>query len=34
MVRKYYYNFRYLTTILKIKSRGFDRAQYGNVNQI
>ena len=31
MVRKHYYNFRYM---LKIRSRGFDRAQYCNVNQI
>ena len=34
MVRKHYYNFRYLTNMLKIRSRGFDRAQYCNVNQI
>ena len=27
-------NFRYLTNMLKIKSRGKDRAQYFNVNQI
>ena len=27
MVRKHYYNFRYLTNMLKIRSRGFDRAQ-------
>ena len=34
MVRKHYHNFRYLTNILKIRSRGFDRAQYCNANQI
>ena len=34
MVRKHYYNFRYLTNMLKIRSRGLDRAQYRNVNQI
>ena len=34
MVRKRYYNFRYLTNMLKIKSCGSDRAQYCNVNQI
>ena len=34
MVRKHYYNFCYLTTMFKIRSRGFDRAQYGSVNQI
>ena len=28
MVRKHYYNFRYLTNMLKIKSSGKDRAQY------
>ena len=26
--RKHYYNFRYLTNMLKLRSRGFDRAQY------
>ena len=31
MVGKHYYNFSYLTNILKIRSRGFDRAQYCNV---
>ena len=31
---KHYYNFRYLTNMLKIRSRGFDRAQYCNDNQI
>ena len=30
MVRKHYYNVRYLTNMLKIRSRGFDRAQYCN----
>ena len=34
MVRKHYYDFRYLTSMLKIRSREFDRAQYYNVNQI
>ena len=34
MVRKHCYNFRYLTNMLKIRSRGFERAQYCNVNQI
>ena len=34
MVRKNYYNFRYLTNMLKIRSPGKDRAQYFNVNQI
>ena len=34
MVRKHSYNFRYLTNLLKIRSHGFDRAQYCNVNQI
>ena len=34
MVRKHYYNFRYITNMLKIRSCGFDRAQQGNVNQI
>ena len=34
MVRKQYCNFRYLPDMLKTRSRGFDRAQYGNVNQI
>ena len=28
MVRKHYYNFRYLANMLKIRSRGKDRAQY------
>ena len=28
MVRKHYYKFRYITNMLKIKSRRFDRAQY------
>ena len=32
MVKKHYYNFRYLTNMLKIRSRGKDRAQYFNVN--
>ena len=27
MVRKHYYNFRYSANILKIGSRGFDRAR-------
>ena len=27
MVRKQYYNFVYLTNMLKIRSRGFDRAE-------
>ena len=31
MVKKH---FRFLTNMLKIRSRGFDRAQYCNVNQI
>ena len=31
MVRKHYYNFRYLTNMLIIRSRGFDRAQCYNV---
>ena len=31
MVRKHYYNSRYLTNMLKITSRGKDRAQYFNV---
>ena len=31
MVRKHYYNFRFLTNMLKIRSRGFDLAQYCNV---
>ena len=34
MVRKHYYNFCYLANMLKTRSRGFDRAQYYNVNQI
>ena len=34
MVKKHYYNFRNLTNMLKIGSRGNDRAQYFNVNQI
>ena len=34
MVMKHYYNFRYLTNMLKIRSLGKDRAQYFNVNQI
>ena len=34
MARKRYYNFRYLTNMLKKRSHGFDRAQYWNVNQI
>ena len=34
MVRKHYYNFRYLVNMLKISSREFDRAQCCNVNQI
>ena len=34
MVRKHDYNFRCLTKMLKVRSRGFDRAQYCNVNQI
>ena len=34
MVRKHYYNFRYLTNMLKIRSRGFDRAQYWNANKV
>ena len=33
MVRKHYYNFRYLTNMLKIRSLGFDRAQYRNVTK-
>ena len=33
MVRKHYYNFRYSANMLKIRSRGFDRAQYSNVNE-
>ena len=33
MVRKHY-NFRYLANMFEIRSRGFDRAQYCNVNQI
>ena len=31
MVRKHYYNFRYLTNMLKIRPRVFDRAKYYNV---
>ena len=31
MSRKRYYNFRFLTNMLKIRSRGFDLAQYCNV---
>ena len=31
MVRKHYYNSRYLTNMLKIRSRGKGRAQYFNV---
>ena len=31
MVRKHYYNFRFLTNMLKIRSRGLDLAQYCNV---
>ena len=34
MVGRHYYNFRYLKNMLKIRSRGFDGAQYCNVNQI
>ena len=34
MVRKHYNNFLYLANMLKIRSRGFDRAQCCNVNQI
>ena len=34
MVRKHYYNFRYLTNMFEIRSHGFDRVQYWNVNQI
>ena len=34
MVRKHYYNLRYSANMLKIRSRGFDRAQYYNVNQV
>ena len=34
MVRKGDYNFRYLTNMLNIRSRGFDRAQHLNVKQI
>ena len=33
-IETHYYNFRYLTNMSKIRSRGFDRAQYCNVNQI
>ena len=33
MVRKHYYNFLYPANMLEIRSRGFDRAQYCNVNQ-
>ena len=33
MVRKHYYNVRYLTNMLEIRSRGKDRAQYF-VNQM
>ena len=29
-----YYNSHYSANVLKIRSRGFDRAQYCNVNQI
>ena len=31
MIRKHYYNFCYLKNMLKIRSRGFDRAQCHNV---
>ena len=34
MVTEHYYNFRYLTNMLKIRSRGFDRGQYWNVNPV
>ena len=34
MVRKHYYNFRYSANMLKIRSRGSDRAQYCDVNEI
>ena len=34
MVRKHYYNFSYSANMLKMRSRGFDRAQYCNVHQI
>ena len=34
MVRKHCNNFSYLADMLKIRSHGFDRAQYCNVNQI
>ena len=34
MVRKHCYNFRYSANMLKVKSRGSDREQYCNVNQI
>ena len=34
MVRKHYYNFRSFANMLKLRSRGFDRAQYCNVNQV
>ena len=34
MVKKHYYNVRYLTNMLKLRSRGFDHAQYCNVDKI
>ena len=34
MVRKHYCNFRYVTNMLKIRSRRFDRAQYFNLNHL
>ena len=34
MVRKHYHDFYYSANTLKTRSRGFDRAQYSNVDQI
>ena len=34
MVKKHYYNFCYSANMMKIRTRGFDRAQDCTVNQI